>query len=107
MDHIVAFMEEKCVVLQFYGRDYRFHGREVCSLTVLWKENDGCKCSIYSFLDEDVSFMEENVSVMEENIPSFIGANVAIMEKCFCHGRKFIFYGRECILYGNEMLIYG
>ncbi len=32
----VAFMDEKCVVLLFYGRDGCFHGREVCSFAVLF-----------------------------------------------------------------------
>jgi len=30
-------MEEKCIVLLFYGTDCRFHGREVRSFAVLWK----------------------------------------------------------------------
>ena len=37
MKHNVAFMDEKSVVLLYYGRDCRFHGREVCSFAVLWK----------------------------------------------------------------------
>ncbi len=51
MEQIIAFMEEKCVVLLFYGRE------------------KSC------FLEENVSFMEENVSFMEENV-SFMVENV-------------------------------
>ena len=55
MEEIVAFMDEKCVVLLFYGRD---------------------------FMEENVCVMDENVCVMDENV-SFMDENDSFMEnKC-------------------------
>ncbi len=45
MEEIVAFMDEKCVVLLFYGSDFM--------------EDNVC------VMDENVSFMDENDSFME------------------------------------------
>ncbi len=62
MEEIVAFMDEKCVVLLFYGRD--FMEENVC------------------VMDENVCVMDENVCVMDENV-MFMDENVSFMDtKC-------------------------